>query len=277
MPGVDRLSPDLIVEEARWLYEMGVPAIDLYAVCPPERKDPTGQEAWRQGNLLHQTRERLKSAVPDLILMVDVALDPFTSHGHDGIVDEKGYVVNDATVEALGKMTLAAVERGADIIAPSDMMDGRVAYLRDLLDESGYIDVGILSYTAKYASAFYGPFRDALYSAPKFGDKKSYQLNPANRREALYEAELDIEEGADMLLVKPGLPYLDILAALRAMTDLPLGAYHVSGEYSMVMAAAERGWLDADRVFLESLIAFKRAGADFIFTYTARRILPLIS
>lgn len=272
MPEIYRYSIDLLVKEVVELYELGIRAIDLFCVVPVEKKDAQASEAIRPNNLLQQALFRLKQDIPDMCVMVDVALDPFTDHGHDGIVNKKGQIDNDVTLRVLAEMAVLAAEAGADIIAPSDMMDGRIAYVRDALDSAGYSHVGILSYAAKYASAFYGPFREALNSSLKFGDKKTYQMNPANRREALLECVLDEMEGADMLLIKPALPYLDVVAKVREATDLPIGAYHVSGEYAMVMAAAQNGWLDADRVFAESLLSIRRAGADFIFTYAARRM-----
>lgn len=272
MPGIDRLTSDLILKECADLLEMGIKAIDLFAVINPSLKNSQGSEAFNPNGVLCSTIKMLKKHLPELCVMVDIALDPFTDHGHDGLIGSNGTVDNDATLAALGEMSLIAAESGADIVAPSDMMDGRVGYIRKQLDANGFSQVGILAYTAKYASAFYGPFREALNSAPKFGDKKSYQMDPANYREALREAKLDEEEGADMLLVKPALPYLDVLAAIKQQTTLPVGAYHVSGEYAMVMAAAQHGWIDADRVFMESLLSIKRAGADFILSYAAKRI-----
>lgn len=272
MPDIYRYSVDMLVKEASQLFQLGIGVVDLFTAISDQRKDPFGSEAIRRGNLLQQSIALLKRELPELCVMVDVALDPFTSHGHDGIVDDKGNILNDETIDVLMEMSVLAAEAGADIIAPSDMMDGRVAYIREALDEAGFINVGICSYAAKYASAFYGPFRDALNSAPKFGDKKSYQMNPANAREALLESALDEAEGADMLLIKPALPCLDVIHRVRERTDLPIGAYHVSGEYAMVMAAAEKGWVDADRIFEESLLSIKRAGADFIFTYAASRV-----
>lgn len=271
MPGVFRYSIDLLVKEVIELYQLGIKAIDLFCYIPSEKKDRWASEAFKEGNLLEQAIKILKTEIPDVCLMVDIALDPFTDHGHDGFLNEKGIVENDPTLEALARMAILAAQAGADIVAPSDMMDGRVAFIRKELDRVGYSQVGILAYTAKYASALYGPFREALNSAPKQGDKKNYQLNPANSREALIEALLDEKEGADLLLVKPASLYLDIIAKLRSATSLPIGAYHVSGEYAMVMAAAQRGWLDADRVFEETLLSIKRAGADFILTYAAKR------
>lgn len=276
MPGVYRLSIDLLIEEVVSLHKLGIQAVDLFPFIPADKKDSFGSEAVRRGNLVQQAVEALKRKIPEICVMVDIALDPYTDHGHDGLVNDRGEILNDPTLDLLGKMAIIAAEAGADFVAPSDMMDGRVKHLRKELDAAGYTQVGILSYAAKYASSFYGPFRDALSSAPKFGDKKSYQLNPANSREALREAILDESEGADMLLIKPALAYLDILTKVRDNTYLPLGAYHVSGEYAMVMAAAEKGWLDADAVFMECLLSMRRAGADFIFTYAAKRIAEKI-
>ncbi|MBN9377447.1 MAG: delta-aminolevulinic acid dehydratase [Chlamydiales bacterium 38-26] len=276
MPGIDRLSIDLLIKEVLELYSLGIRAIDLFPVIPKEKKDPLGLEAIKPDNLLIQAVKTLKQEIPEMCVMVDVALDPFTSHGHDGLVNEKGQILNDPTLKVLAEMSVLAAQAGADVIAPSDMMDGRVGYIRKSLDREGFTDVSILSYAAKYASSFYGPFREALNSTPQFGDKKTYQMDPANQREALYEAVLDEREGADMLLVKPALVYLDIISKIRQATSLPIAAYHVSGEYSMVMAAAEKGWLDANKVFMESLLSIKRAGADFILTYTAKRIAPLL-
>ncbi len=273
MPGIFRYSIDVLLKKVKELYDKGIRAIDLFTIVPDEKKDARGSEAIRQYNLLQCAIAELKEYLPDLCVMADIALDPYTSHGHDGVINEHGSIMNDETLDILAEMSLLAAQSGADIVAPSDMMDGRVAYIREVLDSAGYVNTGICAYTAKYASAFYGPFRDALYSAPRFGDKKTYQMNPANRREALREALLDEKEGADMLLVKPGLPYLDILCSIKQSVNIPVGAYHVSGEYSMVMAAAERGWIDAEKVFEESLLSIKRAGADFIFTYAAPMIL----
>lgn len=270
MPGIFRYTLDLLVDEVIVLYDLGIRAVDLFCYVPSEKKDKWGTEAFNSDNLLQQALSRLKREIPEMCLMADIALDPFTDHGHDGVLNEKGEVDNDASLEALARMSILAAEAGADIVAPSDMMDGRIGYIRKALDTAGYEQVGILSYAAKYASAFYGPFREALNSAPKFGDKKGYQMNPANSREALLECALDEAEGADMLLIKPALPYLDIIAKVREATNLPIGAYHVSGEYAMVMAAAQNGWLDAGRVFEESLVSIRRAGADFILTYAAK-------
>lgn len=276
MPGIYRYSIDLLVQEVIELYELGIRAVDLFCFIPREKKDEQATEALRPNNLMQEALMNLKREIPEMCLMVDIALDPFTSHGHDGLVNAKGQIDNDATLDVLAEMSILAAQAGADIVAPSDMMDGRVGYIRRSLDQAGFSQVGILSYAAKYASAFYGPFREALDSAPQFGDKKTYQMNPANRREALLECALDEMEGADMLMIKPALAYLDVIAKVREVTSLPIAAYHVSGEYSMVMAAAQNEWLDADRVFEECLLSIKRAGADFIFTYAARRMAERI-
>ncbi len=273
LPGVYRFSIDTLTQKVIELYEKGIRAVDLFPVLSSGLKDAKGSEALRPGNLLTRTLQHLKKEIPEMCLMVDVALDPYTSHGHDGVLDVNGAVDNDRTLEILAQKSLLLAEAGADVLAPSDMMDGRVGFIRQALDDHGLQHVSILSYTAKYASSLYGPFRDLVGSTPQKGDKKGYQMNPANAREALTECQLDIEEGADMLLVKPALHYLDILARLREETTLPLAAYHVSGEYAMVLAAAEKGWLDADQVLLEQLISIKRAGADLIFTYAAERVL----
>ncbi len=272
MPEIDRLTIDLLIEEVKILYRLGIRAIDIFCVIPKELKDNEGSEALRPDNLLQRAIRAVKQEIPEICVLVDIALDPFTDHGHDGVVNEKGFVDNDLTLPILAQMSVLAAEAGADIVAPSDMMDGRVAYIRAALDQAGFNQVGILSYAAKYASAFYGPFREALHSTPKFGDKKTYQMNPANSREAMRECQLDEWEGADFLLIKPALPYLDIIAKVREISNLPIGAYHVSGEYSMVMAAAQKGWIDEIRVFEECLLSIKRAGADFILTYAARKL-----
>lgn len=272
MPGVYRYSIDKLVEEVQYLHQLGVHAINLFPCISGQKKNGRGSAAFDVDALCVQAIRAVKSAVPDICIMADVALDPFTDHGHDGIIDAHGNVENDATLEVLEDLTLYYAEAGADVIAPSDMMDGRVGVLRRALDAKGYHNIAILSYAAKYASAFYGPFRDALQSAPRQGDKKGYQLNPANVREALLECALDEAEGADILMVKPALPYLDIIAKLRETTHLPVAAFHVSGEYSMIKAAGEKGWLDADRAMEESLLSIKRAGADLILTWAARWI-----
>lgn len=276
MPGIFRLSLDNTLREIEALLALGILAVDLFAYVEQEKKNSRGSEALRPDNLLAESIRAIKKEFPELLVMADIALDPYTDHGHDGIVNADGEIVNDETVEVLSEMSLLAARAGADVIAPSDMMDGRVAFIRSALDQEGFEQVSILSYTAKYASSFYGPFRDALDSKPRFGNKKTYQMNPANVREALREAELDEAEGADMLLVKPALPYLDVIAKIKERTHLPVGAYHVSGEYAMVIAAEQAGWIKGDDVFLESLTSIKRAGADFILTYAARRVLPYI-
>jgi len=272
MPEVFRFSIDELIKEASELFELGIKAVNLFTYIPQDKKNAQGTEALRPGNLLQKTIKALKQEIPDLCLMCDIALDPYTDHGHDGLLNSKGDDVdNDLTLDILAKMALLAADAGVDVISPSDMMDGRVGYLRKALDKASFSDVSILSYTAKYASAFYGPYRDALNSAPK-GNKKTYQMNPANSREAMRECLLDISEGADMLLVKPALPYLDVLAKMKESTCLPIGAYQVSGEYAMIHAAHEKGWVDKDRVFEESLLSIRRAGADFILTYAAKRM-----
>ncbi len=269
LPDVYRLSIDLLVKEAIQLYQLGIRAIDLFPVINPQSKCSQGLEALNEDSLLYQSLRTLKREIPEMCVMVDVALDPYTDHGHDGLINEEGIILNDETVHILAKMSILAAENGADIVAPSDMMDGRVSFIRQALDRRGFQKVSILSYAAKYASALYGPFRDALNSSPKFGDKKSYQMDPANVREALRECALDEEEGADMLLIKPALSYLDVITKVRAQSQLPLAAYHVSGEYAMVKAAALQGWIDGQKVMLEHLLSIKRAGADFILTYAA--------
>lgn len=276
MPGVFRLSLDLLIKEVIHLYELGIRAVDLFPVIPKEKKEPQAAEAFEENNLLFRSLRALKKEIPEMCLMADIALDPYTDHGHDGLINFEGTVLNDETVVVLTKMSLLAAQSGADLVAPSDMMDGRVSFIRQVLDSNGFCHVGILSYAAKYASALYGPFRDALQSAPKFGDKKSYQMDPANVREALRESVIDEREGADMLLIKPALAYLDVIAKIRAQTNLPIAAYHVSGEYAMVKAAALNGWIDGDRVMMEHLLSIKRAGADFILTYAAKEIANLI-
>ena len=271
MPGITRTSLNLLLRQVEEVMQAGVRSVNLFAYVPEEKKDRWGAEALRRDNMMATAITALKREFPELLVIADIALDPYTTHGHDGVIDEDGTVLNDPTLEVLAQMALVAAEAGADIVAPSDMMDGRVGHIRGRLDLSGFQDVGILSYTVKFVSAFYGPFRDALGSAPKIGDKKSYQVNPANRSEALLECRLDEEEGADMLLVKPALPYLDVIMEFKRVTALPVGAYHVSGEYAMVMAAAERGWIDGNSAMAESLLAIKRAGADFILSYAACR------
>lgn len=273
MPGIERLSIDLAVKEAKELHEQGIQSIALFPVIDPKLKTPNAEEAWNPDGLLARAIREMKFALPHLCVMADVALDPFTSHGHDGLANDKGEILNDETIECLVQMSLMQAKAGIDFVAPSDMMDGRIGAIREALDDNGHHDVGILAYSAKYASALYGPFRQALKTNLIFGDKKTYQMNPANGREALLEAALDEEEGADILMVKPATLYLDIISKLRDQTKRPIAAYHVSGEYSMVMAAHQAGWLNADKVFYETLLSIKRAGADLIFTYAIKHVL----
>lgn len=273
MPGVERLSIDLAVKEARELHDRGIQSIALFPVIDPSLKTDEAKEAWNPDGLLAKAIREIKFAIPSLCVIADVALDPFTIHGHDGLVSEKGEVLNDPTIECLIQMSLMQAKAGVDFVAPSDMMDGRVGAIREALDEEGYYNVGILAYSAKYASALYGPFREALKVNLGFGDKKTYQMDPANLREALFESALDEEEGADILMIKPATLYLDVIAKLREQTKRPIAAYHVSGEYSMVMAAHQAGWLDAEKIFYESLLSIKRAGADLIFTYAIKQVL----
>ncbi|WP_020602301.1 porphobilinogen synthase [Spirosoma spitsbergense] len=275
MPGVYRLSLDLLLDEIQECVDLGIKTFDLFPNLPESRKDKYATESYNPDGLYLQSVRAIKDRFPEVMVMTDVAMDPYSSDGHDGIV-ENGKILNDETLEVLGKMTLAQAQAGANIIGPSDMMDGRVGYLRQVLDEGGFQDVAIMSYAAKYASAFYGPFRDALDSAPKFGDKKTYQMNPANSREALIEAQLDFEEGADFLMVKPALAYLDIIKLLDDNFHLPIAAYNVSGEYAMIKAAAQNGWLDGERAMMESLMAIKRAGANVILTYFAKEAARLL-
>ncbi len=277
MPGQSRFSPDLIVKEASELFDLGVPCVSLFPALEDGLKDSVASESTSPDGLLQRTVKMLKEALPELMVMTDVALDPYSSDGHDGIVDHAtGEILNDQSLDVLANMAVAQARAGSDIVGPSDMMDGRVAFIRKALDEEGFQNVSIMSYTAKYASAFYGPFRDALDSAPKKGDKKTYQMDPSNSREALLEMQLDEKEGADILMVKPGLPYLDILSEMRNHTHLPLAVYNVSGEYAMVKAAAERGWIDGEKVMLEMLTSFKRAGADMVLSYFSKEAAQLL-
>lgn len=276
MPGCYRFSLDLLLEEITVVSQLGINAIALFPVIPEEQKDDTGTESYNPEGLVQETVKAIKKAVPEIIMITDVALDPFTTHGHDGLVDENGKIINDQTVEVLVKMALSQAEAGADFVAPSDMMDGRIGAIRQALDAEGYINVGILAYSAKYASAYYGPFRDALDSAPKFGDKKTYQMDAANAKEALKEIELDIAEGADIIMVKPALAYLDIIFQVKTATNLPVAAYNVSGEYAMIKAAAQHGWIDEKKVILETLTSMKRAGADLILTYFAKEVALML-
>lgn len=269
MPGIARLSRDRIVRVAREAHALGIPGVALFPALPGSRKDKTATESANPDGLLQQTIRAIKDAIPDLAVITDVAMDPYSSDGHDGFVNERGEIDNDATLEILAEMAVSQARAGADLVAPSDMMDGRVGHIRRALDSAGYTGVGILAYTAKYCSAFYGPFRDALDSAPRHGDKKTYQMDPANAREALREARLDVAEGADIVMVKPALPYLDVVRAVREAVDVPVAAYHVSGEYAMWKAAAQRGWIDGPRVLDETLTSIRRAGADMVLTYAA--------
>ena len=273
MPGIERMTVDELVREAEVIAGLGVPAIALFPVTAPEAKSLDGREAWSPEGLAQRAVRALKKALPELGVITDVALDPFTTHGQDGIIDETGYVMNDVTVEALVKQALSHAEAGADVVAPSDMMDGRIGAIRDALEAGGHIHVRILAYSAKYASSLYGPFRDAVGSAGNLGkgNKYNYQMDPANSDEALREVQLDLDEGADMVMIKPGLPYLDIVRRVKDRFGVPTFVYQVSGEYAMLMAAAQHGWLDERAVVLESLTSIKRAGADGILTYFARR------
>ncbi len=275
MPGVFRYSRDLIVKQAREAFKLGIPAIALFPALPEKLKDKTATESLNPDGLLQATIADIKNAVPEITVITDVAMDPYSSDGHDGYV-ENGRILNDITLRILGEMALAQAKAGADMVAPSDMMDGRIGYIRKVLDENGYTETGILSYAVKYASAFYGPFREALDSAPKHGDKKTYQMDPANTREALREVKLDIAEGADIVMVKPALIYLDIIAKVKAAVDVPVAAYQVSGEYAMLMAAAKMGWLDEKKAMEEALLSIKRAGADIILSYYAIEMAKII-
>ncbi|MBF1990247.1 porphobilinogen synthase [Fischerella thermalis] len=276
MPGCYRYTLDLLLKEIEQVYQLGIGAIALFPVIPEAKKDDTASESYNPDGLVQLTVKAIKQAVPEILVITDIALDPFTTHGHDGIVDEKGVILNDPTVEVLVKMALSQAAAGADMVAPSDMMDGRVGAIRQALDAEGYVDVRILAYSAKYASAYYGPFRDALDSAPRFGDKNTYQMDAANAREAIKEVALDIAEGADIVMVKPALAYLDIIRQVKDYTHLPVAAYNVSGEYAMIKAAAQNGWIDEKRVILETLTSMKRAGADLILTYFAKEVALML-
>lgn len=270
MPDQYRFSRDLIVKECREAAKLGISAVALFPALSDTLKDKVASEAMNPDGLLQQTVKAIKDAVPQLAVVTDVALDPYSSDGHDGYVNEHGEIENDRTVEILAQMAVAQAQAGADIVAPSDMMDGRVGAIRAALDDSGFTHTGILAYSAKYCSAFYGPFRDALDSAPRAGDKKTYQMNPANIREAIREVQLDVAEGADMVMVKPALAYLDVIRAVRETVHVPVAAYNVSGEYAMIKAAAANGWLDETKCMMESLLSIRRAGADIILTYFAK-------
>lgn len=274
MPGIYRFSEDLMLKEIEACLKLGIRAFDVFPAVEDSHKDKYATKSFDPCFFYLNALREIKKQFPEACIITDVAMDPYSSDGHDGLVKD-GKIVNDETLEILGKMALAQAETGIDILGPSDMMDGRVGYLRDVLDRNGFTEVSIMSYTAKYASGFYNPFRDALDSAPKFGDKKTYQMNPANRMEALIEAELDTQEGADFLMVKPALAYLDIIRLLKDNSHLPIAAYNVSGEYAMVKAAARLGWLDGERIMKESLLSIKRAGADVILTYFAKEFAAL--
>ncbi|MFS0491222.1 porphobilinogen synthase [Leadbetterella byssophila] len=276
MPGIYRFSLDQLLVEIEDVVAHGIKSICLFPNYPESKKDAVGSESYKEGTLYLNALSEIKNKFPELVVMTDVALDPYSSDGHDGIVKD-GNILNDESVEVLVKMSVAQAKAGADIIGPSDMMDGRVGAIRQALDAEGFTHTSIMSYTVKYASAFYGPFRDALESAPKFGDKKTYQMNPANVKEAILEAELDFEEGADMLMVKPAFSYLDVIKTLKENFPLPITAYNVSGEYAMIKAAAQNGWIDGDKAMMEMLISMKRAGADIILTYFAKDAARLLS
>lgn len=273
MPGQSRLSIDLLVKEAHEVKALGIPAMILFGI--PDRKDERGSSGFDPDGIVQRAIRALKEQVPDLVVITDVCIDEYTSHGHCGIVKE-GRILNDETLDCLRAMAKTHAQAGADMVAPSDMMDGRVAAIRDELDQAGFVDTPIMAYAAKFASCFYAPFRDAANSSPQFGDRQSYQMDPANRREALREIDLDVEEGADIVMVKPAMPYLDIISAARDRTLLPIAAYQVSGEYSMIKAAAQAGWLDERRAMMESLLSIKRAGADIILTYFAKEAAKLL-
>jgi porphobilinogen synthase len=276
MPNYYRRSIDLTVEEVKELWSLGIKSVLLFIKCKDELKDNTGKEAWNKNGLMQRSIRAIKDAVPEMYVMTDVALDPYSSFGHDGIV-EKGEIVNDPTVEALIKMSVSHAEAGADMVAPSDMMDGRIGAIREGLEKNDFTKVGIMAYSAKYASCFYGPFRDALDSAPGFGDKKTYQMDYANRIEAVKEAIMDVEEGADIVMVKPGLPYLDIVREVKNAVEVPVSVYNISGEYAMIKAAAKMGWIDENKAIIETLTSIKRAGGDLIATYFAKDAAKLLN
>lgn len=276
MPGYYRNSLDYTIKEVKELWSMGIKSVLLFIKCSDDLKDNTGKEAWNADGLMQRSIKAIKDAVPGMIVMTDVALDPYSSYGHDGIVKD-GEIVNDETVEALVKMSVSHAQAGADFIAPSDMMDGRIGAIRAALEENNFTSVGIMAYSAKYASCFYGPFRDALDSAPGFGDKKTYQMDYANRIEAIKETLMDVEEGADIVMVKPAMAYLDIIREVKNAVDVPVSAYHVSGEYAMIKAAAKMGWLNEEKAIIESLTSIKRAGADLIATYFAKDAARIVN
>ncbi|MFT4154369.1 porphobilinogen synthase [Parafilimonas sp.] len=275
MPGYYRMSIDHTITEVKELYSLGIKSVLLFIKCKDELKDNTGKEAWNKNGLMQRSIKAIKEAVPEIYVMTDVALDPYSVYGHDGIVKD-GEIVNDETVDALVKMSISHAEAGVDMVAPSDMMDGRIAAIREALEENNFTKTGIMAYSAKYASCFYGPFRDALDSAPGFGDKKTYQMNYANRIEAVKEALMDEEEGADIIMVKPGLPYLDIVREVKNSVHVPVSVYNISGEYAMIKAAAKMGWIDEHKAVLETLTSIKRAGADLIATYFAKDAAKLL-
>jgi porphobilinogen synthase len=277
MPEAYRFTLDLLVKEVAEIYALGIKAIALFPAVPEDKKDLTGSESFNPEGLAQRAVRAIKAVVPEIIIFTDVALDPFTTHGHDGIIDDNGVILNDETVEVLVKMSVSQAAAGTDFVSPSDMMDGRIGAIREGLDANGFENVGILAYSAKYASAYYGPFRDALGSAPKSGDKKTYQMDPANAREAIKEVYLDIAEGADIVMVKPALAYLDIIAKVKEATNVPVAAYNVSGEYAMVKAAAQLGWIDEKKVMFETLLSMKRAGADIILSYHAKAVAQLLA
>lgn len=275
MPEIYRYSLDLLLKEIADAANLGINAIALFPLISSDKKDNAGTESYNPDGLVQRTIKAIKQAIPEITVITDVALDPFSTYGHDGIVED-GKILNDETVEVLVKQAVSQATAGADIVAPSDMMDGRIGSIRQGLDTAGYFEVGILAYSAKYASAYYGPFRDALESTPQFGDKQTYQMNPANSREAIKEVALDIAEGADMVMVKPAVAYLDIISHIKDFTNLPVAAYNVSGEYAMIKAAAQKGWIDEKQVVLETLTSMKRAGADLILTYFAKQVALML-
>jgi porphobilinogen synthase len=269
MPDYYRYTLDLLMDEVQEIQDLGIPAVLLFVKVPDEKKDNEGTEALDPNGLMQKSVRTIKEQFPDMVVMTDVAMDPYSSYGHDGVVED-GKIVNDKSVDILARMAVSHAEAGADFVAPSDMMDGRILLMREALEEAGFPDTGIMAYSAKYASSYYGPFRDALDSAPGFGDKKTYQMDPANVTEAVKEAITDEQEGADIIMVKPGLPYLDVVRAVKEVVSLPVSVYNVSGEYAMIKAAAEKGWLNEEEAMMEALIGFKRAGADLIATYFAK-------
>ncbi|MEP7319569.1 MAG: porphobilinogen synthase [Panacibacter sp.] len=275
MPNYFRYSIDNTIKEVKLLWSLGIKCVLLFVKAKDETKDNTGKEAWNPDGLMQRSIKAIKDACPEMIIMTDVALDPYSSYGHDGIVKD-GEIVNDETVEALVKMSLSHAQAGADFVAPSDMMDGRIGAIREAFEQNNFTRTGIMAYSAKYASCFYGPFRDALDSAPGFGDKKTYQMDYANRIEAVKEALMDVEEGADIVMVKPGLPYLDIVREVKNAVDVPVSVYNISGEYAMIKAAAKMGWIDENKAIIETLTSFKRAGADLIATYFAKDAAKLL-